>query len=111
MNIIIRKRFDKGCPNWNTNPEFSEMFLRTQQTYFNNVMQIQEFVFLRDVYMAIGLPVTKESCMLGWAKGVVKDEDFVNIFEYSKIKGTDDFELVFECYPILDYLETEDVVG
>ena len=110
MNSIIRKRFDKRCLNWDTNPEFSEMFLRTQQTYFNNVMQIQEFVFLRDIYMAIGLPVTKESCMLGWVKGVVKDKDFVN-FEYSKINDTDDFELVFECYPILDYLEMENVVG
>lgn len=110
MSNIIRKRFDKRCPNWDTNPESSEMFLRTLQTYFNNVMQIQEFVFLRDIYMAIGLPVTKESCILGWVKGVVKDEDFVN-FEYFKIEDTDDFKLVFKCYPILAYLETENVAG
>lgn len=86
MNNIIRKKFDKGNPNWDENPEFSKLYLNAQRNYFNDVMQIQGFVFLRDVYMGLGLATTKESCMLGWVKGVVAGADFVK-FDLPRLKG------------------------
>lgn len=107
MCNIIKKRFDNQSPNWAKEANFNELFLKGQQIYFTELMQIQGFVFLRDVYMALGLATTKESCILGWVKGVVPEKDFVN-FEYSQIGNSSDFELTFECYPILDYMETED---
>lgn len=110
MSNIIKKRFDSGCPSWEKEVKFNEYFLKAQQNYFTEMMQAQGFVFLRDVYMGLGLATTKESCILGWVKGVVKEKDYVN-FSYSQIEDTSDFELIFECYPILDYLEMENVAG
>lgn len=110
MSNIIRKRFDSQCPNWDKDPRFNELYLKSQHQHLNDVMQFQGFVFLRDVYMALGLATTKESCLLGWVKGVVPEKDFVN-FEYSQIGDTSDFEQVFRCYPILDYMEMENVAG
>lgn len=110
MSNVVRKRFDSGNPNWDKESKFNELFLKAQQTYFTDVMQAQGFVFLRDVYTGLGLSITKESCILGWVKGVVKEKDFVD-FTYSQIEGTSDFDLVFKCYPILDYLEMENVAG
>lgn len=110
MSNIIRKRFDDRCPSWDKEPKFNELFLKSQHQYLNDVMQNQGFVFLRDVYMNLGLATTKESCILGWVKGVVPEKNFVD-FKYSQIEDTSDFELVFECYPILDYMEMENVAG
>lgn len=110
MSNIIRKRFDSRCPGWDEEAKFNECFLKAQQNYLTDVMQKQGFVFLRDVYTALGLATTKESCILGWVKGVVEGKDFVD-FRYTQIEDTSDFELVFECYPILDYMEMENVAG
>ena len=106
MGNTIKKKFDNQCPNWSNDPKFNECFLKTQKNYLNDVMQAQGFVFLRDVYMALGLATTKESCMLGW----IKEKDSVN-FSYSQIGDTSDFELTFKCYPILDYMEMENGAG
>lgn len=103
---IIKKKFDDRSFYWKKDAMCNELFLNAQRNYFNEVLQHQGFVFLRDVYTAIGLETTKESCILGWGVWVER-EKLDSGFKFIQINETPDFELIFECYPILDYLKTE----
>lgn len=105
MNII-NKKFNKNCPGWGENSEFNMLYLKTQQQFFADKFKAQGYLFVRDIYESLGIAVTKESCELGWHKN---RGDIVNVlFGFDQIEGTNDFELGFVCYPILDYFDKED---
>lgn len=106
--MIIKKKFDCTNINWGKDPKFNEMFLKSKLYYFNDMLNWSGAVLLRDLYMDLGLETTAESCINGWVKGIGKD-DFVK-FSFSQIYDTPDFELIFECYPILVYLNKEERV-
>lgn len=104
MKKIIKKKFDSKNLNWDSCPEFNEMFLNTQKIYFDNILKTRGFVFLRDVYETFGLNITIEACIFGWNI----DNDHSVEFEIHRIEGTSDYELIFECYPILEYFDKEE---
>lgn len=104
MNTI-KKRFGHDNPNWEDNQEFNEVFLKSQRNLWNDILQYRGYVLLKDVYDSLGFEATRESCELGWFKGVT-EEDFVK-FDWYQIGETGEFELTFECYPILEYLDGE----
>lgn len=106
--LKIRKVFDKSNPNWDENPEFNKMFLTGEQTISNDVFQAQGCIFLKDIYGFLGFAITKEACTHGWVKGKTEG-DYVR-FTFEQIEGTNDFEIIFECYPILTYIQKEDEV-
>lgn len=58
--------FDSSCKNWEENREWNLMFLKAAQNYFNDILKSAGYVFLRDVYEHLGIPVTKTSLMVGW---------------------------------------------
>ena len=60
------KFFDESCVNWTKDRKFNIMFLKRQQTYCNDLLKLRGYLFLRDVYETIGIPITKESCIVGW---------------------------------------------
>lgn len=60
------KFFDESNANWSKTPEYNLMFLRTQQQYFNDQLQAYGFVFLNDVYRALGLERTQAGQIVGW---------------------------------------------
>ena len=45
------------------------MFLNAQKNYFNERLRKRGYLFLRDVYEGLGIPITKESCIVGWVFG------------------------------------------
>ena len=107
--MIIKKRFDRNCPNWDKTKILNEMFLKANQIWFNDLLQAKGYMFLSECYDILGIPLTKESCTGGWVKGVAKrDEDCVD-FSFVPIPGGSDYELTFKCYSILNYLPDEDV--
>lgn len=104
----FKKKFDKNCPNWDEIGTINEALFKANQDWFNSILQARGYMFLRECYDTLGIPLTKESCTYGWVKGVVKeDEDCVN-FSFVPIPGGSDYELIFKCYPILNYLPEED---
>lgn len=109
--IKIKKKFDSRSLKWDKDSMFNEIFLRYQLNYFNDVLQSCGFVFLRDVYMALGLDITSASCILGWKKDDKNSKNFIG-FRYYQLKDSyePEYELIFECYPIIDYLEEENGV-
>ena len=60
------KKFDKSIPSWTDDREFNMEYLRTVQSYYNDLLMARGYVFLRDIYERIGIPITEESIVVGW---------------------------------------------
>lgn len=112
MIMLFIKQFDSKNPNWTddlvgdvSDVQFNKMFFEMQKRYFIDVLQRQGFVLLRDVYDALGLQITKTSCVFGWVKEISNTIDF---HYYPKNDKSEGFELKFRCYPILNFLESEE---
>ena len=58
--------FDSNCISWTDNREWNLLYLKTAQTYFNDVLKTKGHVFLRDIYEYLGIPVTKTALIVGW---------------------------------------------
>ena len=63
--------FDELSPNYTKNAEHNLAFLRGQQSYFNDLLRIRGYVFLNEVYDALGIPPSSAGQVVGW----VFDED------------------------------------
>lgn len=70
---MYAKFFDEFSPNWVRDPEYNRIFLQSQQSYFNQKLQAQGYVFLNDVYEALGIEKTKAGQIVGWR--ISKDGD------------------------------------
>lgn len=58
--------FDSSNPNWDKEREFNLMYLKAQETYFNDILKCRGYVFLRDIQECLGLKVTRLSLFVGW---------------------------------------------
>lgn len=60
------RAFDDGCVGWDKNPEMSLYFLRQTQNWANNKLRTEKYLFLNDVYEALGFPKTAAGQVAGW---------------------------------------------
>jgi hypothetical protein len=60
--------FDKSCYGWENSRDYNLMFLQTQQSIFNNLLTARGYVFLNDIYDALGIERTKMGQIVGWVK-------------------------------------------
>ena len=67
---IYARFFDDLSSEWSKNPEENMAFLIQTQSVFNDILTTQGYVFLNDVYAALGLPKTKIGQQVGWVKGL-----------------------------------------
>lgn len=58
--------FDDGCTGWTKDADFNLMFLKRQQSYANDLLKSQGYLFLNDVYQMLGIPKTKAGQVVGW---------------------------------------------
>jgi hypothetical protein len=58
--------FDETCPDWSKNAEYNRMFLHAQQQWANNKLVAQKYLFLNDVYRALGMEETEAGQVVGW---------------------------------------------
>lgn len=58
--------FDDCCDVWTKNKCANLMFINRIEAYCNDILRSRRWLFLRDVYEWLGLPITKESCIVGW---------------------------------------------
>lgn len=76
------KFFDESSPNWSKTPEYNLFFLRRQQQWANDRLRANGFLFLNEVYEALGLPRTQAGQHVGWKEGTEGGDGFVNFGLY-----------------------------
>lgn len=82
--------FDESNPNWDPNPEYNMMFLRTKQNYWNDVLHTKGHVFMNEVLDDLGFPHTQAGAILGWLNGVGDSDIDFGLYDMSR-KNTRDF--------------------
>lgn len=65
-NSIYARFFDEYCKGWTRSAEDNLRFLKMQQAYANKKLQSQGYLYLNDVYEALGIPKTKAGHVVGW---------------------------------------------
>lgn len=60
------KIFDRNSNAWDKDRSMNEYFLHAQESYLNDLLKAQGYLFLNDVYDALGIPKTKAGQIVGW---------------------------------------------
>lgn len=60
------KWFDESSTKYHNDPTLNRAFLVGVQQYYNEMLNIKGYVFLNDVYDALGLPKTRAGQIVGW---------------------------------------------
>lgn len=60
--------FDSKSRNYETNPDYNRMFLKTQQAFANDKLQTRGHLFLNEVLDDLDLPRTPAGQIVGWTK-------------------------------------------
>ncbi len=58
--------FDERNHYWEKSPEFTMMFLKAQQNKFQHLLNTRGYVFLNEVYDALGFEMTSTGGLVGW---------------------------------------------
>lgn len=78
MKETIKIEFNESCKAYDKNhDEYNKMYIRTFIQYMHDILTNRGYLFLRDVYEFLGMPVTRNILGKGW------------MINY--LKGTDDF--------------------
>jgi hypothetical protein len=77
------KFFDESSPNWSKTPEYNLFFLRSQQNHANDRLRVNGFVFLNEVYEALGLPRTQAGQVVGWKLDTEEGDGHVDFGLYA----------------------------
>lgn len=60
------KFFDEYCKGWEKDPEQNLYFLKQVQNWANQKLKTQGYLFLNEVYEALGIPKTSAGQVVGW---------------------------------------------
>lgn len=72
------KLFTEGNINWTPNADNNWFFLTSQQRYWNDKLQRDGYVFLNDVYYALGIEKTKAGQLVGWTAGEKNGDGYID---------------------------------
>lgn len=89
-----RRIFDKTNPWWDSNNNdirYYMMFLRSQQSYFNDLLRANKYVFLNDVLKALGFPKTRVGQEVGWVHNPEDGNDGYIDFRLAETYVEDEF--------------------
>lgn len=60
------KFFDEYSTQWSKDPEYNLMFLKQTQNWANEVLRSRKYIFLNEIYEALGIPQTRAGSQVGW---------------------------------------------
>lgn len=66
LNSIYARFFDEYCKGWTKSPEDNLRFLKMVQAWATKKLQSQGYLYLNDVYEALGIDKTKAGHVVGW---------------------------------------------
>ena len=58
--------FDDGCVGWDKDAEYNLMFVRGVESWATNKLRADGYLFLNEVYKALGIPQTYAGNYVGW---------------------------------------------
>lgn len=85
--------FDGACKNSEESMDYNLMFLRSQQQLANDKLKADGYLFLSDIYDALGIKKTKMSQTVGWIykpDGNKNGDNFVDFGTVVTNRATDD---------------------
>lgn len=68
------KFFDESCPNWKSDPEYNQWFVKAQERYANDKLKRDGYLFLNDVYKMLGIEPTQAGQVVGWVADPADEE-------------------------------------
>lgn len=66
MPSVYARFFDETCKGWTKDHDYNLMCLRDTQKWANIKLQRDGYLFLNDVYEALGIPKSKAGQVVGW---------------------------------------------
>ena len=75
---IYAKYFDEGSPNWDKRSGYNWRFLYSIQAQMNNRLHAEGFVFLNEVYEALGIKRTSEGAVVGWVLDGGNSDNYID---------------------------------
>lgn len=61
--------YDSTNSHWSEHPDFNQIYLRSQQNYWNDMLVARGHVFLNEILQELGLPLFRDGQIVGWKKG------------------------------------------
>lgn len=99
MNSSYSRFFDETCAGWDKCAEYNFVFLKQQEEYFNQKLRERGYVYLNEVYEALGIPMTKQGQIVGWVydeENPIGDNyiDFgiINLYDETKRRFVNGYE-------------------
>ncbi len=74
--------FDETCEEWTKTPEYNLSFLIAQQAAMNNKLHANGYLFLNEVYDALGIPRSQVGQLVGWVDDPRSGDCFVDFGIY-----------------------------
>lgn len=95
--------FDESSRKWSKTPEYNLLFLKSQQNFANDRLQARGYLFLNEVYEALGLQPSQAGSVVGWI--ISKDGDNTVDFGIFDMKSPEKRAFVngFERNILLDF--------
>lgn len=81
--------FDDTNKNWDVTPELNFLFLRSQQTFVNQLLQANGYVFLNEVYERLGLKKTTAGQIVGWVRDSEKGDGYIDFGIFNRSADVD----------------------
>lgn len=84
------RKFNSLSSVWSKDKEYNIMYLKTMQAHYTSLLRARKYVFLRDVYEALGIPITRDSIIVGWHFDLENNfgDNFVDIQIHELDDGT-----------------------
>lgn len=91
--------FDGYSNRWRRDGYTNLYFLKTQQAYFNDLLNTRGHVFLNEVWDELGMPRTPEGQLVGWVKDSETGDNVIDLGIFRKlnegfVNGIDDFCII-----------------
>lgn len=100
---MYAKWFDETSSSWQRENEYNYAFLTHQQNWFNDLLKVRGYVFLNDVYKALGILQTNAGQQVGWVMGSQKGDSFIDFGLYRNDSLANDFINGRENAILLDF--------
>jgi hypothetical protein len=94
LNDLYSRVFDIRSKNWSINPEHNKIFIQIQQQYLNDRLKARGYIFLNEVYEALGMERSAQGQLVGWFR-----EPYSELIQFEIVDDTEDGGFIIAFNP------------